>query len=132
MYCKNCGSPMDEKAVLCVRCGCARGTGISYCPHCGGAVTPGVNGCPNCGKSTGSVTGQKSKVAAGLLGIFLGVFGVHNFYLGKTGRGVTQLLLCLLSCFVLSPVTSIWGLIEGIMILAGEINVDGHGLPLKD
>ena len=28
--------------------------------------------------------GNKSKMAAGLLGIFLGTFGVHNFYLGYT------------------------------------------------
>ena len=36
---------------------------------------------------------QKSKLAAGLLGIFLGCFGVHNFYLGNTGKAVAQLLL---------------------------------------
>ncbi len=28
----------------------------------------------------------KSKVAANLLGIFLRAFGVHNFYLGYTGK----------------------------------------------
>ena len=27
---------------------------------------------------------QKSKMAAGLLGIFLGAWGVHQFYLGDT------------------------------------------------
>lgn len=27
----------------------------------------------------------RSKLAAGLFGIFLGVFGVHNFYLGSRG-----------------------------------------------
>ena len=36
-------------------------------------------------------TGGKSKVAAGLLAIFLGAFGVHNFYLGYTGKAVAQL-----------------------------------------
>lgn len=75
---------------------------------------------------------QKSKIAAGILGIFLGVFGVHNFYLGRVGRGVAQLLLTLLSCFLLSPISEIWGLIEGILILAGSINTDGKGIPLKD
>ena len=39
---------------------------------------------------------QKSKIAAGLLGIFLGSFGVHNFYLGYTGKAVAQLLLLLI------------------------------------
>lgn len=34
----------------------------------------------------------KSKLAAGLLGIFLGSLGVHNFYLGYTTKGLIQLL----------------------------------------
>jgi TM2 domain-containing membrane protein YozV len=37
--------------------------------------------------------GAKSKMAAGLLGIFLGCWGVHNFYLGYTGKAVGQLVL---------------------------------------
>ena len=37
----------------------------------------------------------QSKLAAGLLGIFLGGLGVHNFYLGNTGKAVAQLLLTL-------------------------------------
>ncbi len=75
---------------------------------------------------------QKSKVTAGILGIFLGVFGVHNFYLGYTGKGVAQLLLTLLTCFIASPITEIWAFIEGILILTGGIGTDGKGIPLKD
>ncbi len=75
---------------------------------------------------------QKSRIAAGILGIFLGMFGVHNFYLGRVGRGVAQLLLTLLSCFILSPVSEVWGLIEGILILTGNTGTDGKGIPLKD
>ena len=74
----------------------------------------------------------KSKVTAGLLGIFLGAFGVHNFYLGYSTKAVVQLLLTVLSCGALSPISAIWGLIEGIMLLTGSINQDGKGLPLKD
>ena len=33
----------------------------------------------------------KSKIAAGLLGIFFGSLGVHNFYLGRKGRAAGQL-----------------------------------------
>ena len=66
------------------------------------------------------VTGPpKSKVAAGLLGIFLGAFGAHRFYLGYSGIGVTMLLLTLLSFGLLSPFVMLWGLIEGIVILCG-------------
>ena len=75
---------------------------------------------------------QKSKIAAGLLGIFLGAFGVHNFYLGKTGKALAQLLITLLSCGALSFVSGTWGLIEGILVLTGSINTDGRGIPLKE
>ncbi len=74
----------------------------------------------------------KSKMAAGLLGIFLGAFGVHNFYLGYTGKAVAQLLITVLTCFIGAIVSEIWGLIEGIMILSGSITVDGHGVPLAE
>ncbi len=73
----------------------------------------------------------KSKMAAGLLGIFLGTLGVHNFYLGNTGRAIAQLLISVLSCGFLTPVTYVWGLIEGIMILSGSISTDANGNPLE-
>ena len=77
---------------------------------------------------------QKSRIAAGLLGIFLGVFGIHNFYLGRTGVAVVQLLMTLLSVGFLAVVVAIWSLIEGIMILAGSssFRTDARGIPLRD
>lgn len=136
MFCKNCGNPMDPNAAICVKCGCAKGTGISYCSNCGQAVNPGAVVCTSCGAglNTAPAGDAKSKLGAGLMGIFLGVFGVHNFYLGYTGKAVAQLLICILgSCIGIGPaVSSIWGLIEGIMILCGSIAVDGNGNPLKD
>lgn len=74
----------------------------------------------------------KSKLAAGLLGIFLGWIGVHNFYLGNTGKAVAQLLITVLSCGTLCWVSEIWGIIEGILILTGSIKTDSTGRPLKD
>ena len=71
---------------------------------------------------------QKSKLVAGLLGIFLGGLGVHNFYLGFSGKAVIQIVVSLITC----GLGSIWGLIEGIMILAGSINVDANGIPLGE
>lgn len=44
---------------------------------------------------------QKSKIVAGLLGLFLGTLGVHNFYLGYTGKAVAQLLLTLIGWIIL-------------------------------
>lgn len=77
-------------------------------------------------------TEPKSKIAAGLFGIFLGSFGVHNFYLGYTGKAIAQLLISVLSCGILSPVSAIWGFIEGILVLTGDISTDANGVPLKE
>ena len=71
-------------------------------------------------------------MTAGLLGIFLGSLGIHNFYLGYTGKALAQLLISLLSCGMLAWASAIWGLIEGVMLLTWSINVDGKGNPLKD
>lgn len=78
----------------------------------GAAVQPGV--------------GPKSKVVAGLLGIFLGGIGAHRFYLGFIGVG----LLILLSN-VACGIGFLWGMIEGILCLAGKMR-DSEGRLLRD
>ncbi len=70
----------------------------------------------------------KSKLVAGLLGIFLGAWGIHNFYLGNTSRGVIQIVVTIVTC----GIGGLWGFIEGIMIIAGSIKTDANGVPLKD
>ena len=106
MYCKNCGNPVDPNAAVCLNCGCAKGTGLSYCHNCGQPLAPGAAICTNCGYAATPAANPnaKSKLAAGLLGIFLGGIGVHNFYLGFTGKAVAQLLISVLSCGSLSVV----------------------------
>ena len=136
MYCKNCGNTMDPNAAICVKCGCAKGVGTAYCPNCGQATLPGAAVCTACGcaLNVAPAAGAKSKLVAGLLGIFLGSLGIHNFYLGYTKKAVAQLLIGILgSCLVVGPIVSgIWGLIEGIQILCGKITVDGKGMPLGE
>lgn len=70
---------------------------------------------------------SKSKIVAGLLGIFLGSIGVHNFYLGRTGRGIAQIVATICTC----GIAGIWGFIEGILCLCGNYT-DADGLPLSD
>lgn len=71
---------------------------------------------------------MKSKMAAGLLGIFLGAWGVHNFYLGFTKKAIIQIIVTLVTC----GVGGIWGFVEGILILCGKIDADADGNPLQD
>lgn len=144
MFCRNCGAQyVSDEAVMCVKCGCQKGTGINFCANCGQPTPPNSMVCLNCGVSTadfGGVKGNKSKIAAGLFGIFLGQFGVHNFYLGYTTKAIIQLvctivgycLVCVgIGALIVSGI-AIWGLVEGIMILCGKIDRDGKGQLLAD
>ena len=74
--------------------------------------------------------GLKSRLVAGLLGIFLGGLGIHRFYLGFTSIGVAQIIV---SIFTFG-IGSLWGFIEGIMILAKSASFmyDAQGKPLAD
>lgn len=74
---------------------------------------------------------QKNKIVAGLLGLFLGTLGIHNFYLGYAGKGIAQLLMTILSFGLLSPVTWLWSLIESILILTDSNYLDARGIPLN-
>ncbi len=159
MYiCKNCGLryPVDE-AVLCVRCKAPKGAGNQFCPYCGNQMPPVARICMRCGVDTtqyGMPVSTKSKVAAGLFGIFMGCFGVHNFYLGYIKKAVIQLagfivaMILYVGCVMASEIMGrdlipvvlfgllgffsalgieIWAWVEGIMILCGKIKYDGQG-----
>lgn len=107
----------------------------TFCPACGGQAvdvleaTP-ATAAPQAAPQAAPASGEgKSKLVAGLLGIFLGAWGVHRFYLGYTKMGVIQIVVTLVTC----GVGAFWGLIEGILILCGKsITADSAGRPLTD
>lgn len=140
-------------ANFCTKCGNKLELNDTVCPNCGALIKDRVvkeevvaekvedtksEGNTYSNSNTNTTTNNtynpqaKNKVVAGLLGIFLGGFGVHNFYLGYTGKAVAQLLITVLSCCMLSFVSSIWGFIEGILILSGNINKDAAGNDLVE
>lgn len=145
--CRNCGTVADDSFTNCATCGAVLDPQVVQ-----GQVNNNMNqqmsqqqqmynqqgyqqGYPQQQMYNQQVPvdpNAKSKIAAGLLGIFLGSLGIHNFYLGYTGKAVAQLLITLLTCGVGAIVTEIWGLIEGIFILTGKINTDAQGRPLTD
>jgi TM2 domain-containing membrane protein YozV len=61
--------------------------------------------------------GQSNRVAAGVLGIVIGSFGIHKFIVGNTTPGLIMLLVSLLTCGVGALVMHIIGIIEGIKYL---------------
>ena len=108
-----------------------RGKNIKLATYCSRCIDNEILMHLRKNKKIDNVNG-KSKITAGILGIFLGCYGVHNFYLGYNGKAIAQLLITLLSLFLLSWVSAIWGLIEGILILTGNIKKDASGNDLID
>nr|PMC51565.1 TM2 domain-containing protein [Gardnerella vaginalis]PMC54458.1 TM2 domain-containing protein [Gardnerella vaginalis] len=86
--------------------------------------------------SSNTYRSSRNKIAAGLLAIFLGALGVHNFYLGFKGKAVAQLLISILSFGLLAFVSGIWAFIEGICILCSQPgskwHKDADGAELQD
>jgi TM2 domain-containing membrane protein YozV len=67
---------------------------------------------------------EKSRTATFLFAFFLGTFGIHRFYVGKTGSAIAMLLLTLSLIGLL--VTAFWALIDWIMVACGTFK-DGQG-----
>lgn len=90
---------------------------LIYCRECGKQVSDTATTCPHCGCKLIVETvvlnkSEKDWLVTLLLCFFLGGFGIHSFYAGKTGIGIVQ-LLTLGGC-------GIWALIDFIIIICGN------------
>lgn len=113
-FCTSCGTELEDQENFCHSCGASQN---------------GTDNNTNSQPINNSTNQQaKSKIVAGLLGIFLGGWGIHNFYLGNTNKAVIQIIVSIVTC----GIGGLWGFIEGIMILTGSINTDANGVPLTD
>ncbi len=93
--------------------------GYGYAPS-GAEIPVFANGKPRV-DAFGNPVSDKSRLAAALLCWFLGVFGIHRFYVGKVGTGILMI-------FTLGGL-GIWTLIDFIMILVGSFK-DKQDQPL--
>ena len=96
-YCTACHRVIDAEAVVCTSCGVMQ-------PYF----------------SAGS---EKRILPALLLCFFLGIFGAHRFYAGKTGTALLQL-------FTLGGL-GIWAFIDMIMIIVGAFS-DAEGSKITE
>ena len=89
--------------------------------------------------ATGLPLSDKSATTAGLLQLFLGLFGIGRFYIDSTQIAVAQLCLGLfgvffsLFCFLGFPVLLagiIWGVVDAIMMFTGSVK-DNYGRKLR-
>src|SRR5574344_1203282 len=108
----------------------------AYCSHCGKEVSSSSLFCPYCGEKLTNPSPIEVKpkscsaLTASLLSIFLGGYGAGNFYLGNTGKAIAQLILGLL--IITLPVSAIWGIVEGVLIMSNKITKDGKGKLLNN
>lgn len=59
--------------------------------------------------------GDKNRIVAALLAFFLGLLGIHRFYLGRTGSGIAMLVLTITVFGMI--VSAPWALIDTIRYL---------------
>ena len=147
-FCQSCGKITGEGKGFCNRCGKSTDPNLTYCVNCGanqGAEQEqsqkNTYTGPNYQQS--SYTGpnyaysnnannqvqQKSKLIAIVLALFLGVFGLHNFYMGYNTKAICQIIATVLTC---GTVTTIWAIIDVFLIALGSVSTDADGIPLKD
>lgn len=119
------------------------------CQYCNNPVPANVTTCPSCGaqitqqqaqqqppqqpqvvimQQAAPQTPPKSRIAYQLLALFLGGLGIHNFYAGRTGAAIAQLLITLLLGWtgIAFAIVCLWVLIE---IFA--VKIDGKGVQMK-
>lgn len=94
------------------------------------AAIPGVIAVPPMPASDEELEHQDSSsrrlMPAFLMAFFVGVFGVHRFYVGRTSSAIAMLLLTLSVVGVF--ITAIWATIDWIMILCGAFEDDEQKL----
>ncbi|MBX3465042.1 MAG: NINE protein [Planctomycetes bacterium] len=78
---------------------------------------PGTIGAPPPLGLGGEPASPRLVLPAFLLAFFVGAFGVHRFYVGKTGSGIAMLVLTL--TLIGSIVSIVWATIDWILIVCG-------------
>lgn len=141
MYCKNCGTMLNDNQEFCANCGVKAGGGGRFCQNCGGELMPGANVCEKCGapvnnpetppvtpppangQQNGAVSGEylngKDKTTMAIICFLLGGLGIHNFMMGENKKGIVKIVASL--CFGIGYILAI---IDFVKILTGSYVVD--------
>ncbi len=93
MYCRTCGSRVNDNAEICVKCGCRPLSGKAFCQNCGTKTFAQQAVCTKCGISLKSLaTANSTKGATGnaalkiigniLVGIGIFMFALMVWHIG--------------------------------------------------
>ncbi len=123
-FCPNCGDDCSMSAISCAHCK-ADFTGDGWRPVEKRPGQPSKEHQRSLAPAQ-LVKSAKSRGIYVILGLFCGLLGVHNFYAGRLGIGVAQLLLTIILGWVVVGlvITAVWVLIELF-----TVTKDGAGDP---
>lgn len=117
---------MQPNQAICLKCGVKTGQGASYCSTCGQPLNPGAAICTSCGAAVkggkGDLNGQ-DKIVMILVCLFLGGFGIHNFMMGESKKGIFRLIMD-----IFCGLGAIFALIDLIKICMNTYVVDPDAL----
>lgn len=82
--------------MFCQKCGKEIADGAQFCQYCGQQVNGAIQQQPQQVIIVKKEREPKSQFVAIFLCIFLGMIGIHDFYLGKNIAGVLKILVLLL------------------------------------
>jgi len=116
MYCKECGNQIADGSKFCASCGKPQSGEVVSNPETSNTdilqLKDEIKKLKQEEFYHRLQDQSKSKWVALLLCIFLGEFGAHRFYVGKTGTGVLMLLFGLPSIILFSVATYISDMAE--------------------
>tara|TARA_X000001036_G_C20338430_1_gene667478 strand:+ start:107 stop:550 length:444 start_codon:yes stop_codon:yes gene_type:complete len=129
MFCRECGKSVNEHAVACTSCGVNPRLSKKFCYSCGVKTKDVQVICVKCGVSLGSASssglsfgenGEKNRMMAFLLALFLGTIGIHKFYLGYNNAGIIMLICGTIGWILFIPpfVMAVIALIEAITYIS--------------
>ena len=109
---------------------------LIICPDCKREISSTAPACPGCGRpmrppplpaSPVNIRIEKSRGVYIILGLLLGLLGIHNFYAGYYGRGAAQLAITVLTGWLGGfVITAIWVIIELFVV-----DIDATGTPMS-
>lgn len=86
MYCKNCGSQVNDGAAVCLNCGVKVGDGNHFCQNCGAQPDPLAVVCVKCGCNLKTVR-KKAEIDSEVVDSFGGAIkSCFNKYATFEGR----------------------------------------------
>lgn len=124
-YCKHCGELIDNDCVVCPKCGKQVETLNTNTASQPNIIINNANNNTNTNQQMGNAMygiSPKSRLLSLIFCIFLGVLGVHRFYVGKIGTGILYLLTV--------GFFGIGVFIDFILILCGAFR-DSYGMQIK-